>query len=178
MSKNAIKLLILSDIHGDIRSAAEAVKRQPSADMYIFLGDGVSDMVYVLPLELRGRLVMVRGNCDTGGSVIEHSLKKTEILSLGGHRILLTHGDLYGVKYGEEGLYRLAETEGCDIILFGHTHRPHQSYRDGVYLFNPGSIAGGLGLSPGAGLLTLDGDSVLFSHMNLEPNFTPSPFLF
>ena len=176
MSKNAIKLLILSDIHGDIRNAAEAISRQRGADLFIFLGDGVDDMLYVVPPDMRNRLVMVRGNCDTGASIMTRSLKKTETLTLGGHRILLTHGDLYGVKYGEAGLYRLAEEQGCDIVLFGHTHRPHESYRDGVYLFNPGSITGGLGVPPSAGLLTLDGDVVLFSHMSLAPTVEPSPF--
>jgi uncharacterized protein len=29
---------------------------------------------------------------------------------------------------------------GADVILFGHTHRPHIETRDGILLFNPGGV--------------------------------------
>ena len=176
MSKNAIKLLVMSDIHGDIRNARSIIDKQPAADLYIFLGDGVSDMLYCLNEDQRRRLVAVRGNCDPTDTMLGASLKKTERLIIGGRTVILTHGDLYGVKYGTAGLEALARDNSADLVLFGHTHRPYEGYCDGVYYFNPGSVTGGLGVPPSAGLLTLDEGSVLFSFVYPEGGGIPSPF--
>lgn len=176
MKNNKIKLLVLSDIHGDIRNAMSVINTQPNADLFVFLGDGISDMVYCLDDMQRQRLVAVRGNCDLTDNILGASLKKNEIISLCGKRIMITHGDLYGVKYGTAGIEQLARESGCDIVLFGHTHRPHEGYSDGVYYFNPGSVTGGYGIAPSAGLLTLDGDNVLFSFLTPTGGDIPSPF--
>ena len=33
-----------------------------------------------------------------------------------------------------------AKEKGCDVVLYGHTHRPLISKMDGVTLINPGSL--------------------------------------
>ena len=176
MKNNSIRLLVLSDIHGDVENAMSVINKQPNADLFVFLGDGITDMLYCLDEVQRQRLVAVGGNCDPTHTMLGSSLKKTEMISVGGRRIMITHGDLYGVKYGTSGIEKLAAESGCDILLFGHTHRPHEGYVDGVYYFNPGSVTGGYGIAPSAGLLTLDGDTVLFSFVAPTGGDIPSPF--
>ena len=41
--------------------------------------------------------------------------------TLRGKKIFITHGDLYGVKYGMTNIYYKGKEVGADIVLFGHS---------------------------------------------------------
>ena len=56
---------------------------------------------------------------------------------------MATHGYVQNVKFGLEDLILEAVSEKCDIVLFGHTHKPESIYKDGIYYFNPGSLRDG-----------------------------------
>ena len=62
-------------------------------------------------------------------------------LELGNHRILLTHGHYYNVSLGVEGLREEAIERGCDIAMYGHTHRPYLEQGGKVTILNPGSLS-------------------------------------
>ena len=93
---------------------------------------------------------------------------KTSEIEVCGKKIVYTHGDLFGAKYGNGGLVSLAKEKGADIVLFGHTHSPLveyiSEYEKPFYLFNPGSA----GHREGSyGVITLsEGAEPLFSHGN------------
>ena len=156
--------LIFSDSHGKRRNIAEAMARQiRKPDAIFYLGDGLSDIgdrLEDVPV------IRVRGNCDW--RFPEEPVVDREILSFEGHRLLLTHGHLYGAKSGVGGLLRAAKETGVDIVLFGHTHRQelqtiaNEEGEKTIYLFNPGSIGGGE-----FGTLRLSPDTVLFAHGSL-----------
>ena len=133
------------------------------ADFACFLGDGLSDLE---GLEERFGIPIyaVRGNCD--GSWLSGAAPETRIVARSGHRLLLTHGHRFGAKGGVGGLIVAARAEACDIVLFGHTHLPQETYVSeyGMYLFNPGSIGHPREGAPSFGLLMLSGKNVLFSH--------------
>ena len=172
-----MEFLIFSDSHGRTEGMELALKRQiKHPDGIFFLGDGVRDAER---LDIGNALLYdVTGNCDwfscfcgEGNAPMERSFE------MEGHRILMTHGHLFGVKGGVGGLLGHAVEVGADIVLFGHTHLPHlevlpagtmvgnMALERPLYLFNPGSVgqnADGLGLS--FGTLTLRGELVLFSH--------------
>lgn len=156
-----MKCLIFSDSHGDPYNMKRAIERNPDAEVIFFLGDGISD-AESLAIEDRCRMwIAVRGNCDFSTVFLNRELNKTEEITLGGKKIMLTHGDVYGVKGGLEGLSSAARSRGADIVLFGHTHIPCESYVDGLYLFNPGSISRPV---YSFGVLMLTESGVLLSH--------------
>ena len=144
----------------------QALLRHPDAEVVFFLGDGTSDAESILLTDRARQWICVRGNCDFRSYVNDTEIKKLESITLMGKKIVLTHGDLYGAKYGSDGLILLAERERADIVLFGHTHSPFEKYfnvsHGGLYLFNPGSI--GMGSAPSYGVITLTDRGVLFSH--------------
>jgi putative phosphoesterase len=144
----------------------QALLRHPDAEVVFFLGDGTSDAETLFLSDRTRQWICVRGNCDFRSYVGTREIEALERITLMGKRIVLTHGDLYGAKYGSDGLLRLAEKERADIVLFGHTHAPFEKYFDtnqgGVYLFNPGSI--GASYTPSYGVITLTDGGVLFSH--------------
>lgn len=148
-----MKLVICSDIHGDLsgaRAAIEALKRE-NADKLLILGD----VLYhgprnSLPTEYNPKAVIellnanknlilcVRGNCDTevDQMVLEFPiLADYAVLSLDGLTVYATHGH----KYNTSSVPPLS----CgDILLHGHTHvLCAKDFGDGNVYINPGSIS-------------------------------------
>ena len=159
-----MKCLVLSDSHGDSLSIRRILNMHSDAEVIFFLGDGLSDLEPFVN-NRNVAILAVRGNCDRDFVLGNMAVKKTDSINIEGHRIVFTHGDLYGVKYGLDGAIRLAEENFADIVLFGHTHEPLEKYisRDegGIYLFNPGSVSG---YKPSYGIMNITDSGVLFSH--------------
>ena len=157
-----MKCLIFSDSHGDSRNMREALARNPDAEVVFFLGDGLYDADTVSVGDLTRAWLTVAGNCDIDRTFRGTHAVKTDAINLEGHRIVFTHGDLYGAKYGLGGLIRLAGERAASVVLFGHTHTPCETYENGVYLFNPGSISSG-----SFGVMTITASGILLSHGKL-----------
>lgn len=155
-------ILILSDIHGGVRRAAEAVKTHPECKTVIFLGDGARHVDSLRAYNPDAAFVAVRGNCDTFLDGVDETELTLDICS---HRIFMCHGHTRMVKGGMGVLLNAAKEKNCDIALFGHTHIVHDEYdsESGIYMFNPGSIGETRDGRYTYGLLSLDKNNVLFS---------------
>ena len=80
---------------------------------------------------------MVAGNCDYFSS-----LPPVKIVEFGKYRIMLTHGHHYFVSVGPQDLLEDAKAHGCNVVIYGHTHRPLMDGTDEeVLVLNPGSIS-------------------------------------
>lgn len=151
-----IRVLVVSDTHGNTARLEAALRQQPKAALTIHLGDGEWDMDEVCG-EFPGRqFLSVAGNCDFGSSRPDRG--ETVI---GGKRIFYTHGHAFFVKSGLDRVVDEAVTRGADILLFGHTHIPVSEYRSGLYILNPGSLGyprdgvptyGVIDITPGGGV--------------------------
>jgi len=148
-----------------------ALARHSDAEAVFFLGDGLSDAESALKNYSNMARLVVCGNCDTLGFFESNAAEKTGSITLEGKRIVYTHGDLYGAKYGFDGLIRLAEEREADVVLYGHTHYAIEKYisleNRGIYLFNPGTV-GGIYYNPSYGVLNIDKGNISFSIMNFE----------
>ena len=169
-----MKCLLFSDSHGYAEPMRRALFLHPDAEVVFFLGDGVWDFDRVAGDDRTRTYLAVKGNNDVGARFRGEPVEKVAAITLAGRRILLTHGDLYGARYGEEGLCRLAVSHGADIVLFGHTHLPYERYFPAkeaagrsFYLFNPGAILPDGAYLSHYGILTLDERNILFSHGSL-----------
>ena len=131
-----MRLLVLSDSHGDIPSLQMAIENEHSADVIIFLGDGLNDFEYCKCRVYNKICIAVKGNCDS--YYLDYPKSKT--VSFCGKTVFCTHGDLEKVKFGPEVLREKASSSGFDIVLFGHTHKAMTTYENGIYYLNPGSV--------------------------------------
>ena len=132
-----MRILVVSDVHGQEGLFRQAIEAQPTARTVLFLGDGIRQAETMEEDYPDRTFYMVPGNCDFS------TRPKVREETWGGKRFYFTHGHIHDVKYG---LYRIdmaARQAGADIVLFGHTHTPYEEYADGLYLFNPGSLGYG-----------------------------------
>ena len=161
-----MKCLCFSDSHGSPELISRALLLHRDATAVFFLGDGLSDVEAYLAADIRPWYA-VRGNCDTSAYADGRFVPKTLTVTLHDRRIVLTHGDLYGVKGGLAGLRALAADSSAALVLYGHTHTPHEEYSDGIYYFNPGSIAASYRSTPTYGIITVTDGGILLSHGSL-----------
>lgn len=130
-----MRIVVLSDSHGDEYKLRLALEQQPGAKYMFFLGDGERD---IDGLSLHIPVIKVRGNCDWGSQLPASSTDWIEDV-----KIYSTHGYAENVKYGMGGLISAAKDVKAHIALYGHTHNPVTEYVDGIWFVNPGSIRDG-----------------------------------
>lgn len=135
-----MKILIVSDSHGDTAALRAAIARE-NPDRVFHLGDMNRDAQRVAASFPALPMDAVLGNCDAyGGAEGPEELLTT----VGGVKFFLTHGHRFHVKMGTALLLREGLHAGADVICFGHTHRAVCRKQNGVWLVNPGT-AGGVG---------------------------------
>ena len=133
-----MKLLIVSDSHGDWRTLERLVRRE-KPDQVLHLGDLLGDAQKLSLACPDTPVEAVPGNCD--GWFVKGDTAR--ILSYEGVRFFLTHGHAYGVKSGLAQLIKAGQSAGADVILFGHTHRAMRDrWPDGAWVVNPGTAGG------------------------------------
>lgn len=129
-----MKLLVLSDSHGDLRSMKQAVRAE-QPDYVLHLGDCSRDAEHLRQAFPMLAIAGVRGNCDYA----DYITPEEKLIEYAGVRLLLCHGHRYGVKSSLLRLNMSAQEKEADVALFGHTHRAFCEEKNGIWLLNPGS---------------------------------------
>ncbi len=143
------RIAVVSDSHGGTLHLERFVEfcREEGIDRVFHLGDVVEDAKW-LRKRLDVPLTLVAGNCD----YLSHEAREARE-TVEGKRLLLVHGDRYGVRCGGDRLSYYAEEQMMDAALYGHTHRSFAGYVGKVLLINPGALKDGslcvLEVSPG-----------------------------
>ena len=132
-----MKILIVSDTHRSDENLKLVIRQHTPLDMLIHLGDAEGSERFISEwVNPECQMEMVLGNND-----FFSMLDREREIEIVGHKILLTHGHYYGVSMGPEGLADEARSRGCDMAMFGHTHKPFLGEIGGVMVLNPGSLS-------------------------------------
>ena len=130
-----MKVLIISDSHGHNDRVRAVINKEEPFDLLVHLGDALG-LEELLPDMVTAPVVIVAGNCD-----FFSALPFEMTFSLGPHRALAVHGHMEFVSCGLDMLREKAVKNGCDIVMFGHTHQPLIDWsQPGMLILNPGSI--------------------------------------
>ncbi|MCX8129389.1 MAG: metallophosphoesterase [Clostridia bacterium] len=132
-----MKILVLSDTHGDTDKAEEAIRTESDVDLIIHLGDYFRDAQKLSGIFPQIPIEYIYGNSD----FMIGDVAAEKVLEYKGKRILITHGHRYSVKWDYDKLHRKAEEMKVDMILFGHTHIADTVKKGKYILVNPGSIS-------------------------------------
>lgn len=149
-----MKILVVSDTHGHEKNLETVLKRVQPLDALIHCGDVEGGEDYIRQI-VECPAYLVRGNND-----FFSDLPREEMLHLGGYRIMVTHGHMYGVSMGTETLKEEARSRGVQVVMFGHTHRPYLEIGDQLTVLNPGSLSypRQMGRKPGFLIMEIDRD--------------------
>lgn len=125
------KIFVFSDTHGNLDAINRIAPIIEESDVVIHLGDNHSDL-YGLSAEVYDKLYSVNGNCDGGGDDVTFKVENL--------KVLITHGDKYGVKTSLSRLYFKAKELGVNVVFYGHTHLASVEEYDGITFINPGCM--------------------------------------
>ena len=128
-----MRIGVLSDTHGRQLSLKRALKSMGDIDLLFHLGDYTRDAMYIQNTK-KIPVIYVRGNCDYSCNSPYY-----EVYNIGSKKIFVTHGHLYNVKYGYEGIIMKGRDMKVNVVLFGHTHVPTIFEKYGILFINPGS---------------------------------------
>jgi len=124
-----MRIGIIADTHGLLRP--EAVEALRGVDAIVHAGD-VGGAHVLEGLRALAPVTYVEGNNDDGDG--------TDIVrvTLGDLRILLTH-ILPRPHQPDRRVLDSLHAKPADVVIFGHSHLPHDEVIDGVRYFNPAS---------------------------------------
>ncbi len=152
-----MKAVVMSDSHKNFNSILRIMDRESDATHLIHAGDvqqDVDDLESVFPTL---PIACVVGNNE----YFVPNIPSDRIFTLGGKKIFLTHGHLYGVKQTLSLLAKKARELQADICIFGHTHIPFLEHKDGIWFLNPGSTRNSYAI------LTIESGTI---HIELKEN--------
>ena len=99
-------------------------------DLIIHAGD-ITQQKVLDELETLAPVIAVLGNND------KLDLNETEVIEVENFKIAVNHGTKYSNDFNK--LSELARELNADVLITGHTHRPHCEIIDDVLFINPGS---------------------------------------
>jgi len=139
---------VISDTHGRLPQAVSKVFQ--NTDLIVHAGD-VGGPEIIDALEKIAPTRAVRGNMDSGRWTRE--LPANDTIEVKRRRLCAIH-DVYDLDI-------TPPSDSCDVVIFGHTHRPLVEKRQGVLYLNPGSaVHPRFGYPPSVALLELKDDEI------------------
>jgi putative phosphoesterase len=136
---------ILSDTHDNLPRVREAVRlfNRAGCELVIHAGDFVAPFTVDELRNLRAPVRAVFGNCDGERAGLTRAFRGVGEIREAPFTFL--HGGVrFAVIHLDAPVDRLVQAKTCDVVVFGHTHRPTVEVRDAVLVINPGEAGGWL----------------------------------
>lgn len=130
-----MKVLIVSDTHGNHRNLDRILELAGQIEMFIHLGDVEGGEEY-LNAVIECEKHIVRGNND-----FFSELPKEDEFYIGKYKAFITHGHNYYVSLDPEHIKEEGRARHADLVIFGHTHKPFLDVNDDITVLNPGSVS-------------------------------------
>lgn len=120
-----MKIVVISDNHGDFDVINRIVTANPNADLYLHCGDSQMFEYEIYPF------ISVKGNNDFGKKYPQELYFDTPY-----GKLYMCHGNfLFGITPP------LVEKKDCKIFLYGHIHRRRLQKFNDTYVVCPGSTS-------------------------------------
>lgn len=117
-----MKILLVSDSHGDYQALDQLAAKYPNMDLYLHAGDSEQDEFSIKPF------ISVRGNCD-------HYYDFPNYLV-----IPSPFGNIY-VQHTPYVSKSVINEHNAKIVIHGHTHVRRNETKNGILFINPGAIS-------------------------------------
>ena len=117
-----MKILLVSDSHGDYESLERLFKMYPNMDLYLHAGDSEQDEWSLKPF------TSVRGNCD-----YYYDFPNSLVIPS-------PYGNIY-VQHTPHVSKSVINEHNAKIVIHGHTHRRRNEKINDILFINPGAIS-------------------------------------
>ncbi|MCL1964710.1 MAG: YfcE family phosphodiesterase [Firmicutes bacterium] len=134
-----MKIACASDAHRAYAKEEGLIDRLPRVDAFCFLGD-MDDDADCLQLLLEKKQPHAPFYAVAGNNDPFSRRPRTLTLCFGELRAMLTHGHLFRTR---QAMAAAAASQGCQLLLYGHSHKPLVELIDGVHVVNPGTLRSG-----------------------------------
>ena len=123
-----MKIGVISDTHGHLDPSIATLF--DGVEHILHAGDIGSSSI-ILGLETIAPVTAVLGNNDAG-----LAFKETEVIALAGRKFLVHH--IVELRAPHEIIRRRIERETPEVVVFGHSHKPHCETIGRTLFLNPG----------------------------------------
>ena len=117
-----MKILLVSDSHGDYASLDRLAALYPNMDLYLHAGDSEQDEWSIKPF------ISVRGNCDRYYDFPEYLI------------IPSPYGNIF-VQHTPYVSKELLNKHNAKIVIDGHTHIRRNEMKHDILYVNPGALS-------------------------------------
>lgn len=138
-----MKIAIFSDIHDNLTNLEKCFNwcKKNSIEEMICCGDVTnSETLKYIADNFPGSIYLVKGNLELYDESEAEAYEK--IKYFGDYGITEINGKTVGFCHEPFFIERILKEKKCDIIFYGHTHKPWQENRNGAMSLNPGTLGG------------------------------------
>lgn len=138
-----MRVAIISDIHDNLANLNKCLNWCEDNNIQAIFGCGDftnSDTIKFLGENFQKPIFLVQGNCDFWEEKDLKNFANFNFLGrfgrfeLADKKIGLCHEPIF--------IDKVLELGKCDIIFYGHTHRPFEENKNNTKLINPGTLGG------------------------------------
>jgi putative phosphoesterase len=138
-----MKLAIISDIHDNLVNLKKCLNwcEQEKIGQLICLGDVTNgETLRLISEKFKNKIYLVRGNLEIYDEQETRLYANVEYCGrigraeIGNKKIGLCH-EPYLIE-------EVIKSGKCDLIFYGHTHKPWEMKKRGIKCFNPGTLGG------------------------------------
>jgi putative phosphoesterase len=138
-----MKIVIISDIHDNLVNLEKCLNwcKNEKIEHLICCGDVTnSETLQFLSKKFKGRIYLVQSNVEIYEE--EETTQFKNIEYFGNIGKVKVNGKAVGICHEPYTVDEVIEKYKCDIIFYGHTHKPWEEERNGVKIINPGTLGG------------------------------------
>lgn len=117
-----MKILLVSDSHGDYEALDQLANKYPNMDLYLHAGDSEQDEFSIKPF------ISVRGNCDH-----YYDFPNFLVIPTPAGNIYIQHTPFVSKSVISE--------HNAKIVIHGHTHTRRKEMVNGILFINSGAIS-------------------------------------
>lgn len=138
-----MKIVVISDMHDNLANLEKCLDHASSigAKKMICCGDVTNgETLKYMTDNFNGEIMLVKGNMEI---YEEPELKQYNIIEYGGRVGHFQVGEkMIGACHEPFLIDKVLERGNCDIIFYGHTHKPWEETRGRTRIVNPGTLGG------------------------------------
>ena len=138
-----MQIAIISDIHDNLVNLEKCLNWCKKNDIkkIICLGDVTnSETLNYLATKFKGKIYLVKGNVELYS---ETEIKKYKNINYFGKIGKIDIGKInIGLCHENFFVKKILAGYECDIIFYGHTHKPWEEVKNKIRIINPGTLSG------------------------------------